>query len=223
MPSRTTTHSAHAVIATSRAGFIQQLAVSYIANGYWFYVVGEVPSGKDAAGIDTKLMDRYGVAISKWGRYRRKQAGRANVQYIRYERTFVLLATHGEHRFFEEEHAGIRDCRRVPLKVCGYAISHRRGHVCVRIAADEFKRMKAAVIEKANRGWTASTTPTQLVLARYEPYAPVLRQARELERLWHRRMGTSMPPWQRYERRIVKPFALPAATITTAPASASLE
>jgi hypothetical protein len=194
------------IATTSTTGFIQQLAVSYIANGYWFYVVGTVPQDKNAESIDAKLVSRYGVAISKWSRYRRKQAGQANVQYIRHGKTFVLLATRGEHRFFEDEHVNIRDCRRVPIKVFGYAISYRRGHVCVRVEQGEFKRMKAAIIEKANRGWEGKTTPMDLVLSRYEPYKPVLRQARELERLWHRRMGTTPPSWRRIERSIVKPF-----------------
>ncbi len=193
-------------VSTSITGFIQQLAVSYVGNGYWFYVVGEVPKGKDAAAIDAKLVERYGVAISKWSRYRRKQNGMANVQYIRFGSVFALLATRGKHRFFEDEHVNIRDCRRVPIKVFGYAISHRRGHVCVRIEREEFKRMKAAIVEKSNRGWTGGTSPMELVLGRFEPYGPILRQGRELDRLWHRRQRTVMPHMKRYDRRIVKPF-----------------
>jgi len=33
--------------ATSVTGFIQQLAVGYVRHGYFFYVVGQVPEGKD--------------------------------------------------------------------------------------------------------------------------------------------------------------------------------
>ena len=33
--------------ATSLAGFVQQIAVSYVANGYYFYVLGRVPDRKD--------------------------------------------------------------------------------------------------------------------------------------------------------------------------------
>src|SRR5262249_4567587 len=32
--------------AVSVAGFIQQLAVSYVGSGYWFYVTGRIPEGK---------------------------------------------------------------------------------------------------------------------------------------------------------------------------------
>src|SRR5262245_16793792 len=89
--------------ATSVEGFVQQRAVSYLGNGYWFYVTGEIPEGKDPAKVDEKLLARYRIDLSKWARARRKRAGFANLQYIRFERFFVLLATHGVHPFFEEE------------------------------------------------------------------------------------------------------------------------
>jgi len=34
-------------VATSLAGFLQQLTVSYLSHGYWFYVTGCIPDGKD--------------------------------------------------------------------------------------------------------------------------------------------------------------------------------
>src|SRR5690349_19604039 len=89
--------------ATSPEGFVQQLAVSYLRNGYWFYVRGEVPAGKDARAVDEKLLTRYAIAVSKWTRFRAKDRGEARLQYLRYLSTFVLLATHGEHHFFEDE------------------------------------------------------------------------------------------------------------------------
>jgi hypothetical protein len=85
--------------ATSVAGFVQQLAVAYVGRGYLFYVTGEIPERKDPHGIDEKLIAKYGLAVGKTARARRKAAGFANVQYLRYRRAFVLLATHGEHPF----------------------------------------------------------------------------------------------------------------------------
>ena len=58
--------------ATSIEGFVQQLAVSYLKNGYWFYVTGFVPEGKNSETVDRKLIDRYEIDISKWTRARRK-------------------------------------------------------------------------------------------------------------------------------------------------------
>ena len=82
-------------VATSVAGFVQQLAVAYVANGYWFYVTGRVPDHKDPATVDAKIIRQYGIAVSKWTRTRRKRAGQANLQYLRYDRFFVIMATHG--------------------------------------------------------------------------------------------------------------------------------
>src|SRR3954451_392996 len=67
--------------ATTVSGFIQQLAVSYLANGYFFYVMGHIPEGKDPCATDKRIIDKYGIAVSKFIRYRRKENGRANLQY----------------------------------------------------------------------------------------------------------------------------------------------
>src|SRR5688500_9315771 len=102
--------------ATSPEGFVQQLAVCDLRNGYWFYVLGEVPEGKDPRAVDEKLLNRYEVAVSKWTRFRAKDRGEARLQYLRYLTTFVLIATHGEHHFFEDEQKQIRDVRERPIR-----------------------------------------------------------------------------------------------------------
>src|SRR3954463_15579288 len=93
-------------VATSLEGFVQQLAVAYIAHGYYFYVTGFVPEGKDPEAIDRKLLDKYGIRLSKFSRYRRKALGQASIQYLRFERFFVLIATHGKHLFFLDDKEG---------------------------------------------------------------------------------------------------------------------
>ncbi len=50
-------------VATSLEGFIQQLAVAYIAHGYFFYVSAFVPEGKNPEAIDKKLLDKYGSEV----------------------------------------------------------------------------------------------------------------------------------------------------------------
>src|SRR5262245_30128173 len=37
-------------------GFVQQVAVSYLAHGYFFYVAGVIPEGKDTRRVDQKLV-----------------------------------------------------------------------------------------------------------------------------------------------------------------------
>ena len=50
--------------ATTVGGFVQQLAVQYVTHGYWFYVLGRIPAGKDPSSVDAKLVDRYRMACS---------------------------------------------------------------------------------------------------------------------------------------------------------------
>ena len=80
-------------VAASVAGFVQQLAVCYIARGYYFYVTGRIPEDKDPALTDEKIMSQYGIGVSKWVRARRKKEGCASVQYLRYGRFFVIIAS----------------------------------------------------------------------------------------------------------------------------------
>lgn len=161
--------------ALSLPGFIQQLAVSYVKNGYFFYVLGRVPDGKDPRAVDAKLIARYGINCSKWARARRKQAGRANVHYIRLRQVFVLLATHGEHRFFAEEADRVRDVRRVPLKVEGYSIAYRGGRASVRIERDEYRALKAYFRGLAARR-SVEVLADELAALPYEPYRAVRKQ-----------------------------------------------
>lgn len=203
-------------VATSVEGFVRQLAVSYITHGYWFYVAGEIPEGKDPAVVDAKLIERYGIAISKWARCRRKKQGLANMQYLRYGRFFVLLGTKGRHDFFEREGAAIRDVRRVPLKFAGYSVSCRKGrdgrwHASVRIAASEYAAIRAALDSAALWKGRVELEGELADLQRLR-FAPVIGQIRDALITMNRRRriaglppvtGAAVPPhW-----RIVRPFA----------------
>jgi hypothetical protein len=175
---------------------VQQLAVSYIRNGYWFYVTGVIPGHKDPREVDRKLIERYGIDISKWARARRKTKGLANVHYMRHDRFFVLIATHGTHRIFLDEPT-IRDVRRAPIRFAGYSISFRRGfngtwHPSVRIERETYMRLKDYLVEASVRRsyewmWRA------LRQIPFEPYAPVRRQMLLiLAAVNHRRRGAGL-------------------------------
>src|SRR5262245_33019035 len=165
-------------IADTEAGFIRQLAVSYVGSGFWFYKTGRIPDRKDPTRTDKRLLSRYRVDISKWARARRKQAGLGNVHYLRHEHFFVLLASHGAHRFFTDE--DFKDCRRVPIRVFGYEVSFRmgvdgKGHPSVRISREEYKRAMAYFESIACRR-SAIALGRELGALPWEPYAPVRRQ-----------------------------------------------
>jgi hypothetical protein len=195
--------------ATSIEGFVQQLAVSFVGKGYFFYVTGSIPEGKDPRAVDEKLIARYGIGISKWARVRRKQAGTANLQYLRFERFFVLLATHGKHRFFEDEEC-VRDIRRTPIRFAGYSISCRGGHPHVRIEQEEYKQLKAYLLELAIHR-SLVTVERELAQIPFEPYAPVRGQLLCILRAVNRaRKKAGFTPVTRqvfrFKRRICRPF-----------------
>jgi hypothetical protein len=210
-------------VATSVEGFVQQIACCYLRHGYWFYVTGRIPEDKEPAVVDSKLIEKYGINVSESTRSRRKKSGIANLQYLRYDRLFVILATKGKHRFFEDEAAQIRDIRRVPLKFAGYSISYRRGgrtregrtdpswHAHVRIERRQQQELVAHLSELAKR-----RKPDSVVQAIYnlpmEPYAPIRRQLLKLLRSLNRERETLGYPLIPLEvlplrRRVVRPFA----------------
>jgi len=196
--------------ALSIAGFIQQLAVGYVSRGYHFYVTGRVPLGKDPQAIDQKLIEKYDIARSKWARARAKRNGRAGVQYLRHEDFFIILATHGQHRFFEEEASVIRDARETPIRYASYAISYRGGHAHVRIDQETFKDLKAYFLELAVHR-SKENLENQLASLPFEPYAPIRSQLLILVRhINERRKAAGFEPISesclRLHRRIIKPF-----------------
>ncbi|QDT68725.1 hypothetical protein MalM25_16500 [Planctomycetes bacterium MalM25] len=148
-------------VATSPEGLVQQVAVSYLRHGYWFYVTGRIKPGKDPETIDRKLIAKYGIDISERERSRRKRRGVANLQYIRYQNWFVILATEGHHPFKQQERGQIRDVRRVSIKFEGYSISYRRcgqtpvgggppkWRSCVRIDNETYRDLKAFFLNRA--------------------------------------------------------------------------
>lgn len=208
--------------ATSIEGFVQQIACCYLRHGYWFYVAGWIPQGKDPKAVDEKLIAKYGIAISESTRARRKKAGNANLQYIRHEQFFVILATKGEHRFFTEEGSRVRDIRRVPVKYAGYSISYRRGgrtrdgqpdskwHSHVEIDRRQLLDLKAWLTEHAGRATTAELAKAIYSLP-VESYAPVRRQLLVMLRAVNqvrkvagkRPLPTEILPLR---RRVVSPF-----------------
>lgn len=195
--------------ATTLEGFLQQLAVCYVGRGYWFYVSGFIPTDKDPRDIDAKLIDRYGIAMSKWTRARRKRSGHASVQYLRYRHFFLLLATHGSHQFYEEE-PNVLDVRRVPITFSGYSVSSRAGRPHVRIAREEYLRIKAYFIEAACR-LPAERLRRELAFLPFEPYAPIRSQYLSLLRAVNRhRAEAGLDTISRFsvrlKRRICRPF-----------------
>lgn len=215
-------------VATSVEGFVQQVASCYLPHGYWFYVSGIIPLGKDPESVDEKLIGKYGIDVSRTSRARRKAVGIANVHYIRHQRRFLLLATHGFHPFYDDEAKSIRDARRVPIKFEGYSISVAKGgfrrkepgnceavpdnkwRVRVQIERELFKGLKAYLLDVAPHR-SAAALAAELHDLPFEPYAPVRQQLLSLLRYTNRRREVAgLEPIDtsvlRFRRRIVRPF-----------------
>lgn len=114
----------------------------YIRHGYLFYALGEIPSGKDPAHVDAKLLDRYQVSRCRMTRTLRRRAGEGNVVYLRLRDRFILMGSKGEHHFFQDERPS--DCRVRPILISGYSLGVKRGKPCIEIAPD-----RLAVIAKS--------------------------------------------------------------------------
>lgn len=200
-------------VASSVTGFVQQLAVGYVQHGHLFYAAGNIPERKEPATVDAKLIGRYGLDISKWTRARQRESGKASVQYIRHGRFFVLIATRGRHEFFEQE--DVRDIRRNPIRFAGYSIGYKRGvdrrwHASVRIAPDEYLRLKSYLVGLAVHR-SVENLATEFKRIPFEPYAPVRRQLLNILRAVNRaRREAGFEPVAvsalRLRRRVVKPF-----------------
>ncbi|MEZ6077697.1 MAG: hypothetical protein R3C56_19125 [Pirellulaceae bacterium] len=209
-------------VATSTAGLVQQVAVSYLRHGYWYYVTGQIPENKDPETVDRKLLTKYAIDITERQRACRKQQGLANMQYIRFDHWFILLITDGHHPFKQEEKQQIRDCRRHPIKFNGYSISYRRSgqtpkggtdpkwHSCVRIDNKTYRELKTFFLHYAtsrSSEWLAQEFAS-LPFARY---APIRRQLltvlRSTNRIRENAGYVAIPVAAlNLRRRIIKPF-----------------
>ncbi|MBX3438184.1 MAG: hypothetical protein KF861_11885 [Planctomycetaceae bacterium] len=210
-------------VASSPEGLVQQVAVSYLRHGYWFYVSGRLKPGTDLEALDRKLIDKYGIAVSERERTSRKRCGLANMQYIRFEDWFLLLATEGHHPFKQAERKVIRDCRRVPIRFEGYSISYRRSgltpkgggnpkwHACVRIDNPTCKQLKAFFLDRACHR-SVENLAIDFARVPYARYAPIRRQLLSiLKAVNEARARTAYQPLPhsvlRLRRQIVQPFA----------------
>ena len=197
-----------------------QILTNHLSNGYWFHVNGLVPEGKDPYELDEKLIEKYGVVVSTWRRSQRKRERLYNLHYVRFERRWFLLATHGmagerKADFYQAERRNLKDARRTPIRVEGYAVSYQEGpdgkhHVHIRIDKPDYKALKAHFLELATRR-RADTLVDAFWRIPFEPYAPVRRQLFNIWRAVNRarkEAGYEKLPIEcvPMKRKIVKPF-----------------
>jgi hypothetical protein len=209
-------------VATTPEGLVQQVAVSYLRHGYWWYVAGRIGPDKDPVLLDRKLLNKYEIDIGERERAARKRRGLANMQYIRFESTFLLMVSKGHHSFKQQERKQIRDCRRTPIQFEGYSISYRQSgvtqqgeaspkwHSHVAIDPTTYRQLKAFLLERATHR-SAENLATDFGRIPYSRYAPVRRQLLNLLRAVNdvrARTGYDPLPHSvlKLRRKIYKPF-----------------
>lgn len=76
--------------------FIQQV-VHLVGVGYYKYHIGYIPmdKGHKALKIDSKIINKYNIDLSKDQRYRRKKKKLANFYYLRWQHQFIILMSDG--------------------------------------------------------------------------------------------------------------------------------
>ena len=221
---------------TSLVGFLQRVATHLLPKGYYFFVQGNVPEGKDPSGLDAKLLSKYDVEKSEGARRWRKSQGLGNVQYVRFERSWILMATHGDHAIREGEGTNLKDVRRAPIRIGDYALYVKRGNylkkvsdddqpvsdgrwrVRVLIAREHYRELCAYFLSIACHR-RAEALAEELYALPYEPYAPVRKQLLKLLRLINAKRQAAgyskLPPTcLRFKRDIVRAFERPASVAT---------
>lgn len=113
--------------------FLRRIAIDYMRYGYYRWAMRFIPPERDPQKLDAKLIDAYGVTACRTTRMRQRRRGLAVVQYVRWEHTFVLLATEGTHEQFDRLRS--YDAREAPLHIGAYTIGYRssQGVVVVQV------------------------------------------------------------------------------------------
>jgi hypothetical protein len=199
-----------------------------LTHGYYFFVQGTVPVGKDPVALDAKFLAKYDIAKSEGARRWRKQQGLGNVQYVRFERYWILMATHGDHAIREGESDTLKDVRRSPVRIGDYSIYVKRGNyrrkaspkdpampdgrwrVRVLIAREPYRELCAYFLSIASHR-QADALADELFSLPYVPYAPVRKQLLKLLRLVNAKRQAAgfakIPPTcLRFKRDIVRTF-----------------
>ena len=142
--------------------FLAKIAL-YARYGYIRYVVRQIPEGKDLNAVDLKILRSYEVTFSRWRRGQRKSQGLANVMYLRFGYTFILLATEGKHEAFDKLDS--LHLKYHPFIFSGYMVTIKNHKPYVQMPKRRYIAVKRKTLEIAlhNHGkvtrWLRSISP----------------------------------------------------------------
>lgn len=142
--------------------FMLQQLVYMIGRGYYYYHVGIIPTSKGdkANKIDSKIIQKYDIDLSKYQRARRKKKKLANFYYLRWQNIFVILHTDGQLEVPNDDYfydIRLKQCEANRLKIrvsdlleFNLALQHKdsdKRSVTVAFSNTTFKEFKAQLEE----------------------------------------------------------------------------
>ena len=176
-------------LADSPEAFLRQLTANYLAKGYRYYSAGCIREELSVENADRAIIKHYKLdSMSKDKRYRNKQNGIANIQYLRYGRFYLVLATEGEHEFYDPKKGEkrIRDVSEIPIHFHRYLIlyNHRRPTCKLTLTLDKptFKDLRAVCVEHGKH-WQCQKKVESFMryrFAQYPSYGGVKDQFRHI-------------------------------------------
>ncbi len=186
-------------VASSPLAFINQLAYAYIDYGYRFYVTGVVPKRLTPSELDARLIEKFGLDITRDQRSRQRACGDGSIHYLRYERFWVLISTpakNGNPFFIQntEPKTGQRlwqDVWKRAITFHGYAIRAPAGELLIQMDRHEFKRLKNELLELAKFVSAERLTTFIRQQFRYEQYPSVQEQLYRLVETLNQRLKRS--------------------------------
>ena len=178
-------------IAKNIDGFLAQL-VRLVGHGYYFYFHGELKPSKDPERLDTKLIHEWQLDQPYWKREKRRRGEAPSIWYLRYERQYLLIATHGRnsdgdpHRFFKEYDSTLKDIRKNAIYFCGYSVRYPisketgRRRICVRLDKPTYEYLRESLCTKAicEQYRDRAVMESEIASLPYQPYRDVGRQLR---------------------------------------------
>lgn len=122
-------------------GIFLSKVMCYMRYGYLRYAVREIPATKDLYQVDRKILVAYSVTFHRTTRANRRKKRLANVVYIRFNHTFILLASHGTHEAFERIVS--RNFHTTPLHFRGYSLGIKQGKPHLIIAPTRYQAIRS--------------------------------------------------------------------------------
>jgi len=164
------------------------------SSGYYFVFYNQLKATKDPALLDEKMIRLWQLDQPYWKREKRRRGHAPSIWYLRYNRHYLLMSTHGRandgeaHPFFTEYESQLFDIRKYALYFCGYSIRYPRSKVTgkhrafVRLDKPTFEQMRDMLCERAIR---ERYRPQEAIEAEFEklpfqPYREVRNQMRRV-------------------------------------------